>query len=53
MTSLEEDFNKYLREVKVTYSTPDKRDPDYQFFGTTSGTINIYRYNGVSIECAN
>lgn len=41
--SLQDDFNKYLRDVKTTYAVPDKRDPDYQFFGSTSGTMNIYR----------
>lgn len=42
VTSLRGGFDKYLRDVRVTYAVPDKRDPDYQFFGSTSGTINIY-----------
>ncbi|XP_066142416.1 BOS complex subunit NCLN [Euwallacea fornicatus] len=40
--SLLDNFNKYLRDVKITYALPDKRDPDYQFFGSTDGTVNIY-----------
>lgn len=43
VVSLQDNFNKYLRDVKVSFAMPDKRDPDYQFFGTTGGTLNIYR----------
>ncbi|ENN71799.1 hypothetical protein D910_10247 [Dendroctonus ponderosae] len=42
VVSLQDNFNKYLRDVKITFAMPDKRDPDYQFFGTTGGTLNIY-----------
>ncbi|CAG9766261.1 unnamed protein product [Ceutorhynchus assimilis] len=42
VTSLQNDFSKYLTDVKVTYAVPDKRDPDYQFFGNTKGTMNVY-----------
>lgn len=40
---LKENFNKYLRDVKITYSVPDKRDPDFQFYEVTTGTMNVYR----------
>ncbi|CAH1116660.1 unnamed protein product [Phaedon cochleariae] len=39
---LKDNFNKYLREVKVTNAVPDKRDPDFQFYQVTSGTVNVY-----------
>lgn len=35
-------FNKYLRDVKITYAVPEKRDPDFQFYEVTRGTMNVY-----------
>lgn len=35
-------FSKYLRDVKITYAVPDKRDPDFVFYDVTKGTMNIY-----------
>lgn len=43
VSSLQHYLNKYLQEVKVTYAVADKRDPDYQFYGSTQATMNIYR----------
>lgn len=43
VAALKDNFNKYLRDVKVTYAVPDKRDPDFQFYKVTSGTVNVYR----------
>lgn len=40
---LKDSFNKYLREVKVSYAVPDKRDPDFLFYDVTRGIINVYR----------
>ncbi|KAL1513547.1 hypothetical protein ABEB36_002947 [Hypothenemus hampei] len=42
LNTLLDDFNKYLTEVKVTYNVPEKRDPDYQFYGSTRGSLTIY-----------
>ncbi|XP_050305475.1 nicalin-1 [Anthonomus grandis grandis] len=42
LVALQDDFNKYLRDVKVTYAVPDKRDPDYQFYSSTGGIMHIY-----------
>lgn len=36
-------FSRYLRDVKITYAVPDKRDPDFQFYEVTKGTMNVYR----------
>lgn len=36
-------FMRHLRDVKITYAVPDKRDPDFQFFEVTKGTMNVYR----------
>ncbi|XP_044263181.1 nicalin-1 [Tribolium madens] len=42
VTFLKDDFNKYLRDVKVSYAVPDKRDPDFLFYDVTKGVINVY-----------
>ncbi|XP_023025797.1 BOS complex subunit NCLN [Leptinotarsa decemlineata] len=42
VTMLKDTFSKYLRDVKVTHAVPDKKDPDFQFYQVTSGTVNVY-----------
>ncbi|KAG5889173.1 hypothetical protein JTB14_010813 [Gonioctena quinquepunctata] len=42
VSTLKDTFNKYLRDVKITHAVPDKRDPDFQFYQVTSGTVNVY-----------
>ncbi|KAJ8983058.1 hypothetical protein NQ317_013264 [Molorchus minor] len=42
VNTLKETFNKYLRDIKVSYAIPDKRDPDFQFYDSTKGIVNIY-----------
>ncbi|RZC38981.1 nicalin-1, partial [Asbolus verrucosus] len=39
---LKDNFNKYLRDVKVSYAIPDKRDPDFLFYDVTKGIVNVY-----------
>lgn len=39
---LKDNFDRYLQDVKVSYATPDKRDPDFQFYEGTSATMNVY-----------
>lgn len=41
---LRDSFSKYLRDVKVSHATPDKRDPEFMFYDVTKGIMNIYRY---------
>ena len=36
-------FCRYLKEVKVTYQTPDKRDPEFVFYDVTRAVVNVYR----------
>lgn len=43
VTFLRDDFARYLRDVKISYSVPDKRDPDFLFYDVTKGTLNVYR----------
>lgn len=43
VNSLKDNFDKYLQDVKVSYATPDKRDPDFQFYEGTSSTMNVYK----------
>lgn len=40
---LKDTFNRYLTDVKTSTAIPDKRDPDFQFYKVTSGTVNVYR----------
>ncbi|XP_056643781.1 BOS complex subunit NCLN [Diorhabda sublineata] len=40
--TFKETFNKYLRDAKITFAVPDKRDPDFQFYQNTGGTVNVY-----------
>lgn len=40
---LKNTFSKYLREVRITHATPDKRDPDFMFYDVTMGFMNVYR----------
>ncbi|EFA05879.1 Nicalin-1-like Protein [Tribolium castaneum] len=42
VTFLKDNFNKYLRDVKVSYAVPDKRDPDFLFYDVTKGVVNVY-----------
>lgn len=39
---LRDAFSRYLRDVKISYAVPDKRDPDFLFYDVTKGTMNIY-----------
>ncbi|CAH0550977.1 unnamed protein product [Brassicogethes aeneus] len=39
---LKDNLGKNLRDVKITYTIPDKRDPSFQFYEVTKGTMNIY-----------
>lgn len=36
-------FEKYLKNVKITYDKPDVREPDFMFYDGQDGTLNIYR----------
>ncbi|XP_025835580.1 nicalin-1-like [Agrilus planipennis] len=42
VNSLQEAFNRFLREIKVSTVQPDKRDPDFTFYDVTKGMMNIY-----------
>nr|CAD7568715.1 unnamed protein product [Timema californicum] len=33
----------YLKEVKASYLTPDKRDPEFVFYDVTKALVNVYR----------
>lgn len=36
-------FEKYLKNVKITYDKPDPREPDFMFYDGQDGVLNIYR----------
>ncbi|KAK6643166.1 hypothetical protein RUM43_004669 [Polyplax serrata] len=40
--SLKETLSKYVKDVKVTTLTPDKRDPDFVFYDVTKSTAHVY-----------
>ncbi|XP_066996614.2 BOS complex subunit ncln [Anabrus simplex] len=40
--SLKDAMTRYLKEVKVTHQTPDKRDPEFVFYDVTKATVNVY-----------
>jgi len=42
LLAFKDTFNKYLRDVKVSFVVPDKRDPEFMFYDVTKATMNIY-----------
>lgn len=36
-------YTKYLRDTRVVYTTPDKREPDFLFYDVSKGVMNVYR----------
>uniref|UniRef100_A0A1B6EWH8 Nicalin n=1 Tax=Cuerna arida TaxID=1464854 RepID=A0A1B6EWH8_9HEMI len=32
----------YIKDVKVSYQTPDKRDPEFVFYDITKAVVNVY-----------
>lgn len=36
-------FEKYLKNVKVTYEKTEPRDPDFLFYDSFDGVLNVYR----------
>lgn len=42
VNSLKEILSKYVKDVKVTTLTPDKRDPDFVFYDVTKSIVHVY-----------
>lgn len=36
-------FEKYLKNVKVTFEKPDVREPDFMLYDGHDGVLNVYR----------
>lgn len=36
-------FEKYLKNVKITYDKPDAREPDFMLYDGHEGVLNVYR----------
>lgn len=36
-------FEKYLKNVKITYDKPDVREPDFMLYDGHEATLNVYR----------
>lgn len=43
VNTLKNTMKKYLKDVKVTYVTPDKREPEFMFYEVTQAILNVYR----------
>ncbi|KAJ4437025.1 hypothetical protein ANN_17158, partial [Periplaneta americana] len=43
VNTLKDAMSRYLKEVKVTYHIPDKRDPEFVFYDVTRAIVNVYR----------
>lgn len=41
--SLKETLAKYVRDVRISTLTPDKRDPDFVFYDVTKSVAHVYR----------
>lgn len=35
-------FEKYLKNVKITFDKPDARDPDFMLYDGHDGVLNVY-----------
>lgn len=44
VNTLKSVMNKYLKDVKISYVSPDKREPEFSFYDVTKAILNIYRY---------
>ncbi|XP_069689048.1 BOS complex subunit NCLN [Periplaneta americana] len=42
VNTLKDAMSRYLKEVKVTYHIPDKRDPEFVFYDVTRAIVNVY-----------
>ncbi|GLH07943.1 Nicalin-1 [Gryllus bimaculatus] len=43
ISSLRDTMARYLKEVKISYQSPDKRDPEFIFYDITKAPVNVYR----------
>lgn len=42
VNTLKASLTRYLKDVKVTYASPDKREPEFMFYDVTHATVNVY-----------
>lgn len=42
VSTLKDTMTRYLKEVKVSYMTPDKREPEFVFYDITKSQVSIY-----------
>ncbi|XP_071449388.1 BOS complex subunit NCLN [Hetaerina americana] len=40
--TLQDAMSRYTKEVKVTYLSPDKRDPEFVFYDVSKVVVNVY-----------
>lgn len=40
--TLQDAMSRYTKDVKVTYLSPDKRDPEFIFYDVTKVVVNVY-----------
>lgn len=42
-------FEKYLKNVKITFDKPETKEPDFMLYDGHDGTLNVYRYVSLSV----
>lgn len=43
MSMLEKTLERYLKDVKVTHLSPDKREPEFVFYDQSKSLMTAYR----------
>ncbi|XP_054278741.1 BOS complex subunit ncln-like [Macrosteles quadrilineatus] len=42
VTALSQTLGGYIKDVKISYQTADKRDPEFVFYDVTKAVVNVY-----------
>lgn len=42
VSALQDIMDRYLKDVRITYQSPDKRDPEFVFYDVTKAIVNVY-----------
>lgn len=42
VNTLKSSLSRYLKDVKISYATPDKREPEFMLYDVTRATVNVY-----------
>lgn len=42
VNTLKSSLSRYLKDVKISFATPDKREPEFMLYDVTRATVNVY-----------